>query len=306
MKNKKARITLAGFFIILISALTTFYILENFGDKPLKTSLIWKITGKDLPGPSYLFGSVHVSSTREAAVHKTIIEQLFRSDALVFETNLSDPGYQQMALKFAMMEKDSLDGILSPGQYDQLKHFFQEEFSFPLEAVKRMKPFYLASLIGAMNKEDKGISYEEELLLIAQEKAKPVTGISTLEKESEILSKISLPDQVDYLFDEIESYSSGRSEALKQEIFQAYRKADIERIYSLMSGSLKDHPEIFQQMFMERNASWITPMMWLMREQTCFFAVGVGHLPGEKGLIRLLRKEGYKVVPVHLDFWFHD
>jgi uncharacterized protein YbaP (TraB family) len=29
-----------------------------------------------------------------------------------------------------------------------------------------------------------------------------------------------------------------------------------------------------------------------------FFAVGAGHLAGEQGVIRLLRKEGYSVTPV--------
>ena len=44
----------------------------------------------------------------------------------------------------------------------------------------------------------------------------------------------------------------------------------------------------------------------MMRQQSCFFAVGVGHLPGESVLIRLLHDQGYRVKPVHMDFWFHD
>jgi uncharacterized protein YbaP (TraB family) len=306
MKNKKVKITGAGFFIILLSSVAAFWSLGNNGDEPLKKSVIWKITGKDLPGPSYLFGTVHVADSIEFPMHGTIVEQLIRSEALVFETDLSEPGYQQKALKYAMMEKDSLDGILSVEQYDQLHSFFRDAFSFPLDAVKRMKPFYVASLIGTLNTNNQGISLEENLLRIAQEKGKLITGISSLEKDAEILSRISQPDQVDYLFDEIESYSSGCSDALKKEIFQAYQKADIERIYSLMSGSLKYHPEILENIFVERNVSWMGSMKKLMSEQSCFFAVGVGHLPGEKGLIRLLQKDGYKVVPVHLDFWFHD
>ena len=169
-----------------------------------------------------------------------------------------------------------------------------------------MKPFYLASLIGALNMGDKQVSHEEELLKVAREKSISTTGISTLEKESEILSRISLADQVDYLFDEIDSYQSGRSEALREEILQAYQKADIEKIFSLVSVSLKDHPRVFEQLFPVRNASWVRQMISLMGDQPCFFAMGVGHLPGKQGIIRLLRDEGYKVVPVHKDFWFHD
>jgi uncharacterized protein YbaP (TraB family) len=35
-----------------------------------------------------------------------------------------------------------------------------------------------------------------------------------------------------------------------------------------------------------------------MKERSLVVAVGAGHLPGEKGVIELLRKEGYKVEPV--------
>jgi uncharacterized protein YbaP (TraB family) len=59
-------------------------------------------------------------------------------------------------------------------------------------------------------------------------------------------------------------------------------------------------------MFTERNESWVPGMKRLMQKESCFFAVGAGHLAGESGLITLLRKEGYRVEPVHLDFWFHN
>jgi len=306
MKNKKTKITLAGLFLILVSAVPAFLSLEDGADDSLKNSVIWRISGKDLPGPSYLFGTVHVADTNEIPIHKTVIEQLLRSEILVFESDISDPEYPQKALKHALMENGSLDKILPTEKYTELKRFFREEFSFPLEAVNQMKPFHLASLIGALSMGDKQVSHEEELLNMARKKSIRTTGISTLEKESEILSRISLADQVEYLFDEIESYRSDRSETLRKEILQAYREADIEQIYSLVSVSLKDHPKVFEQLFHVRNASWIPQMISLMGAQSCFFAVGVGHLPGDQGIIRLLRDEGYKVVPVHKDFRFHD
>jgi uncharacterized protein len=35
-----------------------------------------------------------------------------------------------------------------------------------------------------------------------------------------------------------------------------------------------------------------------MAKQSLVIAVGAGHLPGDKGVINLLRKAGYKVEPV--------
>jgi uncharacterized protein YbaP (TraB family) len=47
-----------------------------------------------------------------------------------------------------------------------------------------------------------------------------------------------------------------------------------------------------------RNKNWIPLMAEQMPENVTFFAVGAGHLGGEEGVIALLRKEGYVVVPV--------
>jgi uncharacterized protein YbaP (TraB family) len=38
----------------------------------------------------------------------------------------------------------------------------------------------------------------------------------------------------------------------------------------------------------------------LMVEKPVFFAVGAGHLAGENGVIKLLRKEGYKLTPISI------
>lgn len=35
-----------------------------------------------------------------------------------------------------------------------------------------------------------------------------------------------------------------------------------------------------------------------MKEMPVFTAVGAGHLPGQKGIIQLLRNKGYSVTPV--------
>lgn len=41
--------------------------------------------------------------------------------------------------------------------------------------------------------------------------------------------------------------------------------------------------------------NWIAQIPELIKNKTTFIAVGVRHLPGEYGLIALLRKKGYKI-----------
>jgi uncharacterized protein len=47
-----------------------------------------------------------------------------------------------------------------------------------------------------------------------------------------------------------------------------------------------------------RNKNWIPKIIEFAKEQRVFFGFGAGHLPGENGVINLLRKEGYTVKAV--------
>jgi uncharacterized protein YbaP (TraB family) len=306
MKKSSLKVILTGIILLILFPGSVTQCSEDNRDGTLKNSVIWRISGPNLPAPSFLFGTVHVIDPEGFSMHATVIEQLKRSETLVFESNIAEPGYQQQALARAMMENDSLDGILSQEHYEALTNFFRDEFNLPVEALKHMNPFYLASLIGTLNKKEQATSHEAELLRIARNEGKEIAGISTLERESEILKGINLEEQVEYLFDEIESYQNGRSEELEQTIRQAYKEADIEQIYTVLTKALEKYPSVFEQLFIARNESWLPSMIDLMKERSCFFAVGVGHLAGESGLIRLLRSQGYRVVPVNLDFWFHS
>jgi uncharacterized protein YbaP (TraB family) len=51
----------------------------------------------------------------------------------------------------------------------------------------------------------------------------------------------------------------------------------------------------------DRNLRWVARIEKLIKEQSCFIAVGCGHLGGEKGILALMKKEGYTVKPLKLD-----
>jgi uncharacterized protein YbaP (TraB family) len=47
-----------------------------------------------------------------------------------------------------------------------------------------------------------------------------------------------------------------------------------------------------------RNRNWVAKLKELLPEKTLLIAVGAGHLPGDQGVINLLRKAGYTVTPI--------
>jgi uncharacterized protein len=51
-------------------------------------------------------------------------------------------------------------------------------------------------------------------------------------------------------------------------------------------------------MIYDRNIIMANRMVGLSEENSCFFAIGAAHLPGQKGVMALLKRQGYKIVPV--------
>lgn len=270
-----------------------------------KKSILWKISGNGLEQPSYLFGTVHILDSSHFYLHKTVIEKIKSADKMVFEINTNEPDYQKKALNFSFMSNDSLENIFDEDEYQELQVFFKNEFNFPLTAVHKMKPFYLASVINVLSMPKNAISYEAELKKIAIENELEITGISTLELENEILEKMNMDVQKYTLYQAIEEHKTGYKQ--REQIIELYRKKDINAIYEIMKKDATSEDSIvYDIIFTKRHEVWIPNMIKLMNEQTCFFAVGVGHLPGEKGLLNLLIEEGYKVKPVNMDFKLHD
>jgi len=86
-----------------------------------------------------------------------------------------------------------------------------------------------------------------------------------------------------------------------KEIFIAYRDEQMTKMVELMQTS---SPELmtYEDLFLnDRNASWIPKIEEYIKTKSCFIAVGAGHLPGKKGVIELLRDQGYTVTPLESD-----
>ena len=48
----------------------------------------------------------------------------------------------------------------------------------------------------------------------------------------------------------------------------------------------------------KRNQNWIPKIEEKIKDHSCFIAVGAAHLPGDKGVLNMLKQKGYTVTPV--------
>jgi uncharacterized protein YbaP (TraB family) len=60
----------------------------------------------------------------------------------------------------------------------------------------------------------------------------------------------------------------------------------------------ENNPQFIESFYFQRNEESLPKIEKMMADQPTFISVGVGHLEGERGLVRLLQKQGYSLKPM--------
>jgi len=85
---------------------------------------------------------------------------------------------------------------------------------------------------------------------------------------------------------------------------KSYLSGLLSEIQKMKERTRQEHTdkEVFDlendELVLGRNTMWMPTILSNIKQCACLFAVGALHLPGEEGLINVLRKEGYTVEPV--------
>jgi uncharacterized protein YbaP (TraB family) len=86
---------------------------------------------------------------------------------------------------------------------------------------------------------------------------------------------------------------------MMEDMTKAFYAEDLDALKKAMDAKLgtscDSTPEEEAALIYNRNADWLTKMPAIMKAAPTFFAVGAGHLPGEKGVLQLLKNAGYTV-----------
>jgi uncharacterized protein YbaP (TraB family) len=266
------------------------------GISQTEKSLLWRITGRDLPRPSYLYGTIHMICPEDLKLDDSLVRSVEMSNRLFFEIDMDAPGMMLKTMKLSMLSSGSLRDLMKPEDYEELSGFVKDSLGLPMVMLNRMKPIVLMSMLytKALTCKTPG-SYEEALSRLAKKLNVPISGLETLEDQMSIFDQIPDSTEIQMLMNMVKHFNDHRTEF--DSMIQAYKSKDLSRLGSMISAA----PDIsgFEDLLLvNRNKKWISVMQDEMKKSGCLFAVGAGHLPGANGLIQLLRQTGFSVSPV--------
>ncbi len=276
-------------FTILLSCIGT-----GFGQT--ENALLWRITGKDLPGPSYLYGTIHMICPEDLKLDDSLVRSVEMSKRVFFEIDMDAPGMMMKTMKLSMLSSGSLRDLMQPEEYQELSNFINDSLGLPMLMLNKMKPIVLMSMLysKALTCKTPG-SYEEALSRQAKKFKVPTSGLETLEDQMSVFDQIPDTTEIQMLMNMVKNFNHHRNEF--EDMIQAYKSKDLSKLGSMISAA----PDIsgFEDLLLvNRNKNWIRIMQREVKDSRCLFAVGAGHLPGPNGLIQLLRQTGLSVSPV--------
>lgn len=132
---------------------------------------------------------------------------------------------------------------------------------------------------------------------LARANKKKVIGLETLEQQMDIMFNfIPLERQAEILMYEVRNKKQMLLEL--SQLNTIYISGDLEKMKEMDVTDESMKPEERRLLVDDRNMNWMTQLPALLKEQSCFVAVGCMHLVGETGLINQLRLKGYTVEPL--------
>lgn len=262
-------------------------------------TLLWKITGKGLKKPSYLFGTMHVLCEEDAILSDRLKGAIAGCDEIYFEINLVDINGILNSLKYMRMnDNQKLSDLLNDSDYLKVKNYFSAHGSkLPFGMLERLKPMLVSSLIEEDNMNCKTTDGMEFVIMKeARNHDKKINGFETAEFQAGLFDSIPYEKQARELVESIDSLDQNRKNT--DSLVAVYRRQDLEKIDEM---SRKDDPEMSGYMDLllyDRNRKWVKALRSLLADKSLVIAVGAAHLPGDQGVINLLKRAGYTVEPL--------
>jgi uncharacterized protein YbaP (TraB family) len=170
----------------------------------------------------------------------------------------------------------------------------------PFSMLETYKPILAASTLEQASLPcDNTAMMEQVIMEEARQYNKKIKGLETISYQAGVLDSIPYKLQAEQLVKYIESANKGEEvDKTMKDMFKAYNDQDLKKLEELMIDSDAGLARFTDILLYNRNHNWTKKLKTVLPNKSVLVAVGAGHLPGDQGMINLLRKEGYTVTPV--------
>jgi uncharacterized protein len=279
-------------------------------------AVFWKIEAPGGVKPSWLLGTAHVTDPRIHALPAETEAAITGADIAIFElAEIADKARMAKAMfrnvrHMAMPIGQTIWDVIA----DADEAAIRDNPAFlpgQVKTIDGFQPWVVAAMLSVptceMQRQQLGlITFDEALAHKAEESGVAIAGLETVEDQLGLFAKMPLEAQGKYLV------AVAKTSAIMPDYFETLIRFYVERkIAYLMPLSRRIDPDagsadavelmaFFEQdLIAKRNINMAQRAAQYIDVGNAFIAVGALHLPGEEGVVALLKRAGYKVTPVN-------
>ena len=264
-----------------------------------ENALFWEINKKKHK-TSYLYGTIHVVDQRAFDFGEEVLPALYKCKAYAGEIIMQpEDAFAIIPYLFERDKSKRCKTVLSEEEYAKLEKVVEERLGKEMRLfLPSMSPYIAALLLLSptdFSDNPQTLFLDQYLQEKADSLGKTLIGLERIKSQMAYIQNIEIEAQKTYLLKVLEE---DNAEADFEKIIAIYLAEDLEKIQELIVEASKEDPLISDEFLIGRNYIHVEGIMTAMKKQSTFVAIGAAHLPGEEGVIALLRKEGFTVRPI--------
>lgn len=292
---------------ILITLASIAFVL-NISAQKKASSLLWEISGNGLNSTSYLYGTMHVSNKIAFHLGDTFFMALDNADMVCLESNPGNWIEEMYTANYgAMMSRMTNSYAYGDGNFYQKLVRIPTPNKKDLEEALRQKHSLENGFLYRGSNQNKEFEENTYLDLFIYQYARKnkikVKNLEDFSKTNELQVMAMIPDEnkddEDKKKKHKKSYYSkwNKEMSVKEAMEDAYRNGKLGIIDSITKITAKSD-NYLHYFLHERNRIMVKGIDTLAQKQKIFIGIGAAHLPGEKGVIQMLREMGYTLRPI--------
>jgi len=261
--------------------------------------ILWQID-KGRSQPSYLLGTMHSDDPRILNLPVEIKQKFEQADSFSAELKMDMLSLLESQGMMMFTDGRKLSDLLSRSQYRQCVRLMAER-GMPEMLVENMKPWAVAAQLN-LPKSQSGIFLDMMLYQQASADGKHVYGLETIEEQIGVFDGMTEKEQILFLDESIKQVDEVPE--MIRNITRFYLDRDLSGLKDYSDRLMQRNPahltEIFKKrLIVDRNERMVERMQVRLDEGNAFIAVGALHLPGRKGILNILKGQGYQVRAVY-------
>jgi uncharacterized protein YbaP (TraB family) len=270
-------------------------------DPAFTAGLLWRVSKPGVKD-SFVFGTIHLPDPRVNAVPKAVEESLAQSGTLAMELI---PGVIADGRVFDLELLDdgrTLESLIGPEAFARVRGELGGR-EIPDRVIAQLKPWAALVKLGRTPAREGEQSLDQRLLAAGRARHLRLAPLELPDEQIAAFDTVPMESQVALLKHALEHRDA--LDAATEPTIAAWLRGDLQglarigdRMGEQFPGMSRHYRELTKHIIYDRTVVMHHRLVLPLRAGRVFVAVGAMHLYGSKGLLALLRDDGYRVTRI--------